>query len=613
MKSRHFIGSHSRPLSVYLCILRIQVLYMYMLGYEIDFGHMEAVNLVTTHTYTEKSCGYVACSLLLAEHHDLLRLIIQAIKNDLAGKNEVFQSLALVCIANVGGQEFAESLAPDVQKLLVAGASRSFVRKKAALCLLRMFRKYPDVMQSDSWAPRVINLLEDKHLGVVTSVLSLLLGLVARDWNGYEEAVPKAVKLLTKLCIVKECDKDYTYYKTPSPWVQVKLLRLLQHFPPPKDKQLRERLVEVLDHILTRTEVTKSVNKNNADHGILFEAVNLIVHLCAGGQEEALKASAIALLGRFISVREPNIRYLGLETMARMARIGGTLETIKKHQASIQFSLKDGDISIRKRALDLLYTMCDETNAREIVDELIKYLETADYAIREELVLKIAILGERFSPEGDKKWCVSLAGRGMDSVCLCLLFLCRHFSLCLPIPLLPSLPFSAARYVNTVLKLISLAGAHVSDDIWYRVVQIVTNNEQLHAYAANAVLAALRTPGAHETAVKVGGYILGEFGHLLKEEGVAGAAIFEALHRRFATASLATRALLLSSYMKLLNMFPELHASVMPVFAAHGESIDSELQQRAIECVCEFLARFLFLQLPCRTLRLPVSRAFFLL
>ena len=33
-----------------------KVLYMYMLGYEIDFGHMQAVNLVTTQTYTEKSC-----------------------------------------------------------------------------------------------------------------------------------------------------------------------------------------------------------------------------------------------------------------------------------------------------------------------------------------------------------------------------------------------------------------------------------------------------------------------------------------------------------------------------------------------------------------------------
>jgi AP-2 complex subunit alpha len=292
-------------------------------------------------------------------------------------------------------------------------------------------------------------------------------------------------------------------------------------------------------------------------------------------------------------VREPNIRYLGLETMARMARIGGTLETIKKHQASIQFSLKDGDISIRKRALDLLYTMCDETNAREIVDELIKYLETADYAIREELVLKIAILGERFSPEGDKKWCV-LSLQSVSPIDPCPRLLTRSV---MPFLSASSPPSICARYVNTVLKLIALAGAHVSDDIWYRVVQIVTNNEQLHAYAANAVLAALRTPGAHETAVKVGGYILGEFGHLLKEEGVAGAAIFEALHRRFATASLATRALLLSSYMKLLNMFPELHASILPVFAAHGESIDSELQQRAIECVQLFLncsfARFL--------------------
>ena len=203
--------------------------------------------------------------------------------------------------------------------------------------------------------------------------------------------------------IVKECDKDYTYYKTPSPWVQCKLLRLLQYFPPSKDKGQRERLNEVLTRILTKTEVTKSVNKNNADHGILFEAVNLIIHMASNGVDD-LKGQAIALLGRFISVREPNIRYLGLETMARMARIADSLDVIKKHQATIQFSLKDTDISIRKRALDLLYTMCDQQNAHEIVAELLSYLDTADFAIREELVLKIAILAERFSPAGDKKW-----------------------------------------------------------------------------------------------------------------------------------------------------------------------------------------------------------------
>ncbi len=39
-------------------------------------------------------------------------------------------------------------------------------------------------------------------------------------------------------------------------------------------------------------------------------------------------------------------------------------------------------------------------------------------------------------------------------------------------------------YVDTVLELISVAGDHVSDDIWHRVVRIVTNNEDLQAYAA---------------------------------------------------------------------------------------------------------------------------------
>ncbi len=117
----------------------------------------------------------------------------------------------------------------------------------------------------------------------ITSVLSLLLGLVAQDPVGYEEAVPKIIKLLTRYNVAKECDKDYTYYKTPSPWIQCKLLRLLQYFPPPKEKALLERLNDVLTRILTKTEVTKSVNKNNADHGILFEAVNLIIHMSNSG------------------------------------------------------------------------------------------------------------------------------------------------------------------------------------------------------------------------------------------------------------------------------------------------------------------------------------------
>ena len=53
----------------------------------------------------------------------------------------------------------------------------------------------------------------------------------------------------------------------------------------------------------------------------------------------------------------------------------------------------DNDISIRKRALDLLYLIATNDTARAIVEELLAYLETrADPLIKDELVLKIAIL-----------------------------------------------------------------------------------------------------------------------------------------------------------------------------------------------------------------------------
>ncbi len=59
---------------------------------------------------------------------------------------------------------------------------------------------------------------------------------------------------------------------------------------------------------------------------------------------------------------------------------------IKRHMETVISSLRDGDISIRRRALDLLYGMCDKSNAKRIVAELLNYLHNADYDIQEELV-----------------------------------------------------------------------------------------------------------------------------------------------------------------------------------------------------------------------------------
>ena len=45
--------------------------------------------------------------------------------------------------------------------------------------------------------------------------------------------------------------------------------------------------------------------------------------------------SATALLAKFISTREPNIKYLGLETLMRLVEVPAVVETIDKWDPSL--------------------------------------------------------------------------------------------------------------------------------------------------------------------------------------------------------------------------------------------------------------------------------------
>lgn len=145
-----------------------------MLGYDVDFGHMEALNLLTSSKYSEKQVGYLWATILLNEvwgemsfvhllpplrmvrkstlfplslqNDTFLINLINSIRNDIISRNEAHQALALTCVANralltttfhedhisarailislchfltVGSQEFAEALSNDVQGILV--------------------------------------------------------------------------------------------------------------------------------------------------------------------------------------------------------------------------------------------------------------------------------------------------------------------------------------------------------------------------------------------------------------------------------------------------------------------------------------------------------------
>eukprot|EP01028_Stygiella_incarcerata_P010201 TRINITY_DN515_c0_g1_i1.p1 TRINITY_DN515_c0_g1~~TRINITY_DN515_c0_g1_i1.p1 ORF type:complete len:1037 (-),score=231.97 TRINITY_DN515_c0_g1_i1:2792-5548(-) len=503
---------------------------------------MEAVMLLSSDKYSEKHLGYLACTLLLNETSELLTLITNSVGRDLASRNELFQCLALTAIANVGGKEFSEALASEVQRVLLDRRSSAIVVKKAALTLLRLYRKYPEILPPDSWSGRVISLLDSQNLGVVTSVASLLVGLISGNEDAYATCVSHVIRTLAKILLNREFTRDYLYFGIPSPWLQVKLLRILQYYPPPEDKGLYQKVIDVLHRIISGTDEQKNQNKNNALHAPLFEAINVVIRY----GDPSLLAQAVSLLGRYLPNKDSNLKYLSLETMSRVAMVaeGDVLIQLRKHQDSVILSLKDPDISIRRRALDVLYCTCDKENVESIVEELLDYLKIADFAIRGELVLRVALLAENFA--SSFKW-----------------------------------------YVDIILRLIHLAGDFVSDEVWFRVVQIVANTPDVQTYAATNILKEVQSPTAHEIAVRLGGYILGEFGDLISSQpGCSPLEQFQSLRNRFATSGPETKALLLTSFVKMMNAFhniPEVVRGAKEMFARFSSCMDSEMQQRAIE------------------------------
>ena len=49
--------------------------------------------------------------------------------------------------------------------------SQSFVRKKAALTLLRLYRKHPEVIPAAEWALRIVSIMDDMDLVSTISVI----------------------------------------------------------------------------------------------------------------------------------------------------------------------------------------------------------------------------------------------------------------------------------------------------------------------------------------------------------------------------------------------------------------------------------------------------------
>ena len=389
----------------------VKLMFIAMLGYTVDFGHMEGVQLLANQGAPEKLIGYLSLTVFLNENHELLTLTTHMVHLDLISSKEFNVCLALTAIANIGGRDFAETMHQAVKKLLVTPGTAVQLRKKALLTYLRLYRKYKEVADVTDIAPMAVESITHPNMGLSNCAMTFLLGVCHQeDPSLFANVVPQCIALMSSIIVEKRTEPEYIYYGVPAPWVQAKALRLLQQFPaPPADSPLRNKMNNVLSKLIKATEKVLrdtqtqqkqrgTANRSNAMNAALFEAVSLIIQWDC---DAALLKDCSELLSTFINdKKDANFRYLGLLLLGRLSFSTNTTfnfaESCRPFQQQIVVALHDIDISIRKRALDVTYNICGAHNSNEIIGELLAYLPTAEPSFKEDLVLIICILAEKF-------------------------------------------------------------------------------------------------------------------------------------------------------------------------------------------------------------------------
>ncbi len=94
--------------------------------------------------------------------------------------------------------------------------------------------------------------------------------------------------------------------------------------------------------------------------------------------------------------RDNNIRYVALHSLTKV--VADDKPAVQRHRTTIVECLKDPDVSIRQRAMDLTYVLVDETNVKQLAREMLNYLVVAPTEQKADLVSKIAEIMDKFAP-----------------------------------------------------------------------------------------------------------------------------------------------------------------------------------------------------------------------
>ena len=465
-----------------------KLLYLFTLGERTHFGQIECLKLLASPRFADKRLGYLGTMLLLDENQEVLTLVTNSLQkyvlntsflitwadnellpSDLNHSNQYVVGLALCTLGNIASIEMSRDLFQQIESLL--STANPYIRRKAALCAMRICRKVPDLQEH--FIEKAKLLLSDRNHGVLLCGLTLVTSMCEDDEaEGGEQGIVETFRPLTsglvrtlKGLATSGYAPEHDVNGITDPFLQVKILRLLRTLGR-GDPRTSEQINDILAQVATNTDSAKNVGNS-----ILYESVLTILDIEA---DSGLRVLGVNILGKFLTNKDNNIRYVALNTLIKVVAVEPN--AVQRHRNTILECLRDPDISIRRRALDLSFTLINEGNVRVLIRELLAFLEVADNEFKPIMTSQIGVAADRFAP--NKRW-----------------------------------------HVDTMLRVLKLAGNYVKEQILSSFVRLIATTPDLQTYSVQKLYAGLKDDITQEGLTLAGTWVIGEYGDSLLRGG----------------------------------------------------------------------------------------------
>ena len=520
---------------------------MSLLGYQTEFIHMTCISLLASQNFTQKRLAYLGICMLLDEKSDILLLSSNIIKKDLSSNNKYIVAAALTTIGEIGTPDMCRDTCPEIIKCL--NSTNPYIKKKAALALSKVVRSCPELIETVE--QNLGTIFEDKNHGVLLSGLALVEQVFKAEpkiIKKYKKYLVPMIKYLKNL-ISTSYAPEYDVNGITDPFLQVRILEILGYFGRASSKE-NEELEALLNSIPSNTDTTRK----NTGNSVLYELVRCIFSY---ESSKSLKGLGGSILGQFLANKDNNYKYLALNTLNDIAKID--IDTVQKHKNVILEFLKDPDIAIKRRSLDLTYLIVNTENIRQIVTETLDFINsTSNVEFKLELTSKIFYSLEKYSPS--LKW-----------------------------------------EIDVLLKMLCLCEDSINEEIIWKIINLILNTKELQQYAMFRYFIAMQNM-LEDTDVEalyhVGISILGELFQLIigvsttDEEGktitITEEQIIElvtALHKSSDTSE-SLKELLMNACFKMLGkMSHESDEKLKKILYTESKSFYPEVQERANEYI----------------------------